>query len=104
MQTPLEPTERKCGGGRSNLVPFKSGAEWKGNAKGRPKGSRNLLAEAFFRDLYALWEIDGVELMRAAALKNPVAMVQVVAAIAAKETGAEASAQVSWEDALRALA
>lgn len=26
----------------SDLIPFKPGAEWKGNAKGRPKGTKNL--------------------------------------------------------------
>lgn len=27
--------------GSKNLKPFKSGKDWKGNAKGRPKGARN---------------------------------------------------------------
>ena len=34
---------------------FQPGANWRGNALGRPKGSRNKLAEAFIADVYADW-------------------------------------------------
>lgn len=65
------------------ITPWKPGQS--GNPKGRPKGSRNKLSEAFVSDLYQLWQEGGVALMRAAAMKSPVAMVQVVASLVPKD-------------------
>ena len=38
---------------------FRPGAEWKGNAEGRPKGSRNRLSEAFIADVHDVWRMVG---------------------------------------------
>ena len=38
---------------------FRPGAEWKGNAKGRPKGTRNRLSEDFIADLHDVWRMVG---------------------------------------------
>lgn len=71
-------------GDKRALTQFKPGQS--GNPGGRPKGSRNKLSEAFCSDLYALWNAKtdsgttgGVELLRAAAAKDPVSVVRVVA-------------------------
>ena len=44
-----ESNEGKPRDGRANLVPFKPGAEWNGNAGGRPKGFRRLLRDIMTR-------------------------------------------------------
>lgn len=48
-------------------------------AVGRKPGSRNLLADKFFKDIYALWEEQGDAALRRAAFENPVAFVGIVA-------------------------
>lgn len=50
----------------------------RGGQKGR-KGSRSLLANSFFRDLYGLWEEQGEQALRRAAFHDPVKFVGIVA-------------------------
>jgi len=76
----MQPTETTV---PKQLVPWKPGQS--GNPKGRPKGSRHKLSEAFVSDLYQLWQEGGVELIRAAAIKSPVEMVKVVASLVPKD-------------------
>ena len=45
--------------GKPRPTTFKPGAEWRGNAKGRPKGSRNRLSEDFIADLHDVWRMVG---------------------------------------------
>lgn len=52
---------------------------------GRPKGSRNKLAEVFVADLLADWELGGVAAVAQAREKDPAAYVRVVASLLPKE-------------------
>jgi hypothetical protein len=51
---------------------------------GRPKGSRNLLAEAMIDDLYRDWKEHGIQAIRAARESRPVEYLKVVAVIVSK--------------------
>ena len=42
-------------GKKQRGVPFKPGAEWKGNAAGRPKGARNVISQRFIEDMLQVW-------------------------------------------------
>jgi hypothetical protein len=70
--------------GRKQAVTlFKPGQS--GNPKGRPKGSRNKINEAFLRDFYEAWEAMGRPAGVAAAWTDPVAFVRVAAGLLPKE-------------------
>jgi len=60
-------------------VPFKPGQS--GNPAGRPKGSRNKLAEAFITDMQADWEQNGVSVIAAVREEKPDVYLKVVASI-----------------------
>ena len=64
---------------------FKPGAEWKGNAKGRPKGSRNKLGEDFLRDMLEVWATKGKAAIEATAKDHPEKLVGIVANLLPKE-------------------
>jgi len=51
---------------------------------GRPKGSRNLLADAMIEDLYQDWKGHGIQAIRAARESRPVEYLKVVAVIVSK--------------------
>jgi hypothetical protein len=51
---------------------------------GRPKGSRNLLADAMIDDLYKDWQEHGIQAIRAARESRPVEYLKVVAVIVSK--------------------
>jgi hypothetical protein len=51
---------------------------------GRPKGSRNLLADAMIDDLYRDWQEHGIQAIRAARESRPVEYLKVVAVIVSK--------------------
>ena len=56
-----------------------------GNPKGRPKGSRNKLAETFWADLYQAWQASGVEAINRMIEEKPGDFVRVVATQMPKE-------------------
>lgn len=56
-----------------------------GNPVGRPKGSRHKLSETFLRDLVHDWESHGIQALKLAREKDPVAYVKVVAGILPKD-------------------
>jgi hypothetical protein len=68
---------------------FKPGAEWKGNAKGRPKGSRHKLSEAFVADLCATWEEHGIDAIKRVAKNDPASFLRVIASLVPKELTGE---------------
>jgi hypothetical protein len=65
------------------LIPWKPGQS--GNAKGRPRGSRNKLSEEFFRDLCDAWQAFGKPALMSAAWTNPTDFVRVVAQLMPKD-------------------
>lgn len=58
---------------------------------GRPKGSRNKLAEAFTSDVLAHWEQHGPDAIHAAYQESPLGYTRMVASILPKEIKVEAS-------------
>jgi hypothetical protein len=65
---------------------------------GRPKGSRARLGEAFIDDLYAHWQIHGVEAIKKMYAKNPVDYVKVIASILPRDLNAKVSPVESMTD------
>lgn len=57
-----------------------------GNLRGRPKGSRHKLSEAFLADLAEHWEANGIEALRRARTEDPAAYVRVIASLLPKQT------------------
>ena len=64
-------------------TPFKPGQS--GNPAGRPKGSRNRLAEQFVSDLANCWEKHGTTALEACALTEPATFCRVVASLLPKQ-------------------
>jgi hypothetical protein len=56
-----------------------------GNPKGRPKGSRNKLAETFWADLYQAWQSSGIDAINRMIAEKPGDFVRVVATQMPKE-------------------
>lgn len=63
--------------GRNGKGRFESGHV--ANPKGRPRGSRNKLTEAFLADLNELWQEQGPAIMRRAAFESPMKFADMVA-------------------------
>lgn len=79
--TTTDKTEKRTG----NLKPFKKGAEWTGNAEGRPKGARNRLCTQYIEDLHTVWKEEGIKAIRTAAKKRPVAFIHAVGNLVPRE-------------------
>ncbi len=76
---------------------FKPGQS--GNPAGRPKGSRNKLAEALLDDLYAEWQEQGRDAIKKMAEKNPGDFVKVVASTMPKLVGLDSDPLTALSDA-----
>lgn len=69
----------------ASTTQFKAGAEWRGNAAGRPRGSRNKIAEDFLADVHEAWQEHGKAAVKSMATEEPSKFVQVVAGLLPKE-------------------
>lgn len=65
------------------LIPWKPGQS--GNPKGRAKGSRNKLTEAFLSDFLGAWDEHGKTALLEVAQKDPSTFVRVAASLMPKE-------------------
>ena len=100
-RNPTDATEKKL----KNLKPFKPGAEWTGNASGRPPGSRNKLCAQYIDDLQTVWKEEGIKAIRAAARKRPVAFMNAVGNLVPREFDlGDRTRDVGFVEIWRALA
>jgi hypothetical protein len=56
-----------------------------GNPKGRPKGAKSKLQEAFWKDLAGAWQTYGIAAIEKMAQDDPAKFVQVVASVMPKD-------------------
>src|SRR4030081_168461 len=92
-------------------VPFKPGTS--GNPRGRPKGSRHRISEAFLAELSADFDQHGAAALRMAREAHPAAYIRVIASLLPKQsekwpnplqdlTDEELSKLDAWLDAFQA--
>ena len=72
-------TERK----HRNLIPFPPGQS--GNPKGRPKGARSELGEAFLTELYENFAVHGAAAIERVCEEDPAAYLRVIVSVLPKE-------------------
>ena len=64
-------------------MPFKPGQS--GNPAGKPKGAKNKLTEAFWRDFAEAWKARGRAALEEVANKDPATFIRVAASLMPKE-------------------
>lgn len=74
-----EATVKKLPAHKDPSKQFKPGQS--GNPKGRPKGSRNKLGEAFVTDLLSDWEKNGIAAIEVVRSEKPDAYLKVIASL-----------------------
>jgi hypothetical protein len=87
-------------------IPFKSGADWTGNAAGRPKGSRNKLSEEFIGAFNEDFERYGKAVIETVRKTKPADYLRIVAARVPKEFTVEGGTleDLSDEELTQAIA
>jgi hypothetical protein len=79
--------------------PFEPGVS--GNPKGRPRGSRHAISEAFLRDAYAVWEEHGIEALKMCAVADPSKFCSIIAGLLPKDISL--SADITVQTAMTAV-
>jgi hypothetical protein len=74
-------------------TPFPPGVS--GNPAGRPRGSRNRLADAFITDVRDVWEMHGRDALERVARDQPEVLVKVVASLMPRDIDVNVSATVN---------
>jgi hypothetical protein len=80
---------------------FKPGAEWNGNAAGRPKGSKHKLSEEFIAALCADFEKNGKDVIEKVRTDKPADYLRIVASLVPKELNLNSDSRtwgtkISW--------
>ena len=84
---------------------FRSGAEWRGNRAGRPKGSRHKLDKLFVECLYQDFKDNGAEAVRKCREEKPDVYLNVIAKVVPKQVELDATdAAVDFAKGLHAVA
>jgi hypothetical protein len=76
---------RKPKGPGRESTQFKPGAEWRGNARGRPKGVKNEINREFLLAVQAEWMKHGKAAIAKMRTRNPARFVEMVARLLPKE-------------------
>lgn len=76
--------------------PWKKGQS--GNPRGRPKGSRNKLAEAFIADYHAEWEIGGRDVLAKLREEDPAEFARLGASILPREIKIDPTRELTDEE------
>lgn len=87
----------KANASLQNLKPFQKGGP---GGPGRPKGSRNVLAESFLDVLYRDWQANGVQAVAAAREESPLGYVKVIAGLLPQKLEIEKAAAAVTDDEL----
>ena len=67
------------------------------NPKGRPKGSRNAVSEAFLKDLYHLWDKRGMQILEHVAANDPAKLLAAVVQVLPKDFQVHVDTdQINW--------
>ena len=75
--------------------PFKSGAEWNGNAAGRPKGARSKLDDLFVTALYEDFKAGGVQAIQTCRTEKPGVYLKVISQVLPKQVDLNANESVA---------
>src|SRR5688572_16081804 len=97
------PTGKKLTHPKARSTSFKSGAEWKGNKSGRPKGSRNRLSEAFLSSLADDFEKHGTKVIETVRKDQPAVYLKVVASAVPQQHGLDDKTRAGFSTFLQAL-
>jgi hypothetical protein len=98
MANPAATTARKVPG-----RPFRTGAEWTGNAKGRPKGSKHRLSEDFLAALAEDFDKHGATAIARVRQKTPAIYLRIIAELVPKDFNVNLGLHEDALEALRAL-
>jgi hypothetical protein len=82
---------------------FKPGAEWRGNARGRPKGVKNEINREFLLAMQAEWMKHGKAAIAKMRTRNPARFVEMVARLLPKEHSVDEDQADSFLEVLKHL-